>query len=95
MVSFTVRMRFRPDDREKVEAILRELTLASRTEPGCVTYVAHQVAADPNTVLIYEQYRDDAAVEAHRTTPHFQRWAENGLYTLMLGREVEALEALL
>ena len=94
MISFTVRMRFRSDDREQIAGILRELTEASRREPGCVSYIAHTVESDPDTVLIYEQYRDEAAVEAHRATPHFARLAVGGLYQRMLDRAVENLTAL-
>ncbi len=94
MISFTVRMRFRPEDRRNVAEMLRELTLASRTEPGCATYVAHTVESDPDTVLIYEQYRDEAALEAHRATAHFEQFATQGLYPLMAERSVEQLAAL-
>ena len=94
MVSFTVRMRFSPEDREKIADILRELALASRQEPGCVSYIPHTVEADPNTVVIYEQYRDRAASDFHRTTPHFQKFAVGGLYQLMLEREAENLTAI-
>ncbi|MGI4829359.1 MAG: putative quinol monooxygenase [Janthinobacterium lividum] len=94
MISFAVRLRFRTDDREQIAGILRELTLASRQEPGCVSYIAHTVEADPDTVLIYEQYRDEAAVEQHRATPHFARLAVGGLYQRMLDRSVENLIAL-
>ncbi len=94
MISFTVRMRFRTEDREEVVGILRELTAASRAEPGCVYYIAHQVESEPDTVLIYEQYRDEAAVEAHRATAHFKRYAVSGLYQRMLDRAVENLVAL-
>ena len=93
MVSFTVRMRFRPEDREKIGAALRELTGASREEPGCVNYVAHFVEGEPATVLIYEQYRDAAAVEAHRGTEHFGRLATGVLYQHMVERAVENLDA--
>ncbi len=74
--------------------MLRDLTLASRTEPGCVTYVAHTVESDPDTVLIYEQYRDEVALEAHRAAPHFERFATNGFYPLMTERALEQLAAL-
>lgn len=94
MISFSVRMRFRPEDRAEIAEILRELTTASRQEPGCITYVPHTVEAEPDTVLIYEQYRDEAAVEAHRASPHFKRWAVGGLYQRMLDRSVENLVAL-
>ncbi len=94
MVSFTVRMHFVKDDRNKVADILRNLALASRQEPGCVTYVPHHVDGDPETVLIYEQYRDQAAVDAHRASSHFEQYAVGGLYQLMKERETETLEAL-
>lgn len=94
MISFSVRMRFRPEDRAEIADILRQLTAASRQEPGCASYIPHTVEAEPDTVLIYEQYRDEAAVEAHRASPHFKRWAVGGLYQRMLDRNVEDLVAL-
>jgi quinol monooxygenase YgiN len=93
MVSFLVRMRFAPEDRENVSDILRQLAVASREEPGCVSYVPHTVEDDPNTVVIYEQYRDRAAAEFHRTTPHFKKFAVGGLYQLMRERQMENLTA--
>ena len=50
---------------------------------------------DPNTVVIYEQYRDRAASDFHRTTPHFQKLAVGGLYQLMREREAENLTAII
>ena len=94
MISFTVRMRFSSEDHDDIERILRELTRFSRHEPGCVSYVPHFVDGDANTVLIYEQYRDEAAVEAHRATPHFAQFAIGGLYQKMLDRSVETLIAI-
>ncbi len=94
MISFAVRMRFRSEDREEIANVLRELTRASRAEPGCVTYVPHVVESEPDTVLIYEQYRDEAGVEAHRASVHFKQWAVGGLYQRMLDRSVENLTAL-
>jgi quinol monooxygenase YgiN len=94
MVSFTVRMTFRPDDREEIATILRELTAASRTESGCISYVPHRLESDPDTVVIYEQYRDMAALDAHRAAPHFALYAIGGLYQRMLVRSVEMLDAL-
>ena len=95
MISFTVRMSFRSEDREEIRSLLQELTTASRQEPGCVAYVPHTDETDPNIGVIYEQYRDEAAAEAHRATSHFDRLATNGLYPRMLERSVEMLEALL
>jgi len=94
MISFTVRMTFRSDDREDIHRILRDLTQLSRQEPGCVNYVPHFVESDPDTIVIYEQYTDQAAVEHHRGTPHFAKFAVGGLYQKMLERNVEVLIAI-
>lgn len=94
MISFTVRMKFDAKDRPEIEEILRKLTAASRQEPGCVTYIAHFVEDEPATALIYEQYRDEAALEAHRNSPHFQQWATGGLYQMMKDRSREGLHAI-
>ena len=41
MISFTVRMKIAEADHDAVAQMLRKLTLSSREEAGCVTYVAH------------------------------------------------------
>jgi len=46
----------------------------SRKEPGCLMYIAHRHRTDLRRFFIYEQYRDDAALEAHRGSRHFQRY---------------------
>ena len=74
MLSFTVRLRFE-EGTTRIAEMLRQLTHGSRQEPGCVNYIAHFVVEDPATVLIYEQYADEAALEHHRNTPHFQQYA--------------------
>ena len=94
MVSYIVRFKFAPEDRAELEEILRNLAAASRKEPGCVTFVPHQLQEDPNTVVIYEQYRDDEALAAHRDSAHFKKYAVGGLYQKMKERSMENLIAL-
>jgi quinol monooxygenase YgiN len=86
-------MRFDPRDHEQIRDILTQLAAASRAEPGCVSYIPHFIDGDSNTVLIYEQYKDEAALEFHRGTPHFKKWAIGGLYQRMLDRQLETLLA--
>ncbi len=93
MVSFTVRMRFADEDRQQISDILEKLATASRLEPGCLFYIPHWVEGDPNTVLIYEQYKDGKSLDAHRATSHFKKYAVGGLYQLMRERSVENLTA--
>jgi quinol monooxygenase YgiN len=94
MLSFTVRMKFDEADREAIAEILRALAPASRQEPGCVSYIAHFVEGEPATVLIYEQYTDEAALELHRNTPHFHQYAIGGLYQKMRERQLENLNVI-
>lgn len=93
MVSFTVRMGFPEAERENVKEFLRKLAAESRKEPGCVTYVPHLVQEDPSTLVIYEQYVDQAALDHHRQTPHFLEFGTNGLFKLITSRNLEWLEA--
>lgn len=94
MISFAVRMRFASEDRDNVLNALRHLAEASRREPGCVSYIPHEATDDSCQIMIYEQYRDEAALEAHRSSPHFHQHAIGGLYQWMRERSVENLNAL-
>jgi quinol monooxygenase YgiN len=93
MISFTVRMEFEAANRDAVDELLRQLGPASRLEPGCVNYIAHFVEGEPATVLIYEQYVDEAALDHHRNSPHFQQFATDGLYKILRSRKLENLSA--
>ena len=59
--------------------MLRILTDASRKEPGCVMYQVHRHKERKDELFIYEQYVDDAALQFHRNTPHFQQYARTEL----------------
>jgi quinol monooxygenase YgiN len=94
MVSFIVRFKFAAEEREEIAETLRKLAQASRQEPGCVSYIPHQVEDDPDTVVIYEQYQDAKALAAHRASEHFQKLAVGGLFQKMRDRIVENLTAI-
>ena len=94
MISFTVRLKFKPEDREAIHDALVAVTAASRLEPGCVTYIPHTLEDDPDTVFIYEQYRDQAAREAHASSEHFKKYVVGCLYQRMLERSTEMLTTL-
>jgi quinol monooxygenase YgiN len=87
-------MRFAQEDRNEVLEAVRQLATASRQEPGCISYIPHELAGDSSQVMIYEQYRDEAALEAHRASPHFHKYAIGGLFQWMKERSVEDLNAL-
>jgi (4S)-4-hydroxy-5-phosphonooxypentane-2,3-dione isomerase len=75
MVVLAVTWRANNGKEAEVAEIFRKLESASRQEPGCLMYVVHQHRAQLGRFFIYEQYRDDAALEAHRESQHFRQYA--------------------
>lgn len=50
---------------------------ANRTfndEPGCRYFDVTQDTKNPAHFVFYELYDNEAAIEAHRKTPHFANW---------------------
>ena len=64
---------------QEVALLFSKLTEESRKEPGCLMYQVHRHRTEPRRFFIYEQYRDDAALEAHRTALHFLQYAKKEL----------------
>jgi (4S)-4-hydroxy-5-phosphonooxypentane-2,3-dione isomerase len=63
----------------EVATLFSKLTELSRNEPGCQMYQVHRHKTEPRRFFIYEQYRDDAALEAHRAAAHFLQFAKKEL----------------
>lgn len=49
---------------------------SERDEPGCKEFKIVTSNDDPNLVVFVETYADDAAVEAHKKTPHYAHFFE-------------------
>jgi quinol monooxygenase YgiN len=82
MIVLAVEWRAHEGQESEVADLFRKLEAASRKEPGCLMYVVHRHVADPRRFFIYEQYKDDAAVDAHRNAPHFKQYAAEGLHMI-------------
>ncbi|MEZ0218504.1 MAG: putative quinol monooxygenase [Rariglobus sp.] len=73
---------------EEVLGLLREVAGQSTREPGNLLYKIHQSTADKNTLLLYEAYRDEPALAAHRDTEHFKSLVLGKIIPLLEHREV-------
>jgi autoinducer 2-degrading protein len=83
-LALAVTWRAKPGRENEVAELLKELSRRSQTgEPGCIHFYVHRSNEDPRDFLLYEQYVDDAAFEAHQQTDHFQ--------ALVLGRAIPEL----
>jgi (4S)-4-hydroxy-5-phosphonooxypentane-2,3-dione isomerase len=56
-------------------AAAKENAAASVQEPGCREFDVLVSQKDPNHVLVVEVYDDAAAVQAHRETDHYKKYA--------------------
>jgi autoinducer 2-degrading protein len=75
MLAIWVKVRVKPEARERFLAAIEADALGSeRDEPGCMRFNVLQDGQDQNVYYFYEVYRDEAALEAHRATPHFALW---------------------
>lgn len=55
---------------DELRDALLEVTRASREEPGCLNFDLHQDLQDPAKFIIYENWRDEAALALHFSLPH-------------------------
>jgi (4S)-4-hydroxy-5-phosphonooxypentane-2,3-dione isomerase len=75
---------------DEVASLLEEMAAAvARDEPACVLYRAARSVERPDVFILYEEYTDQAALEAHRETPHFRRLIEGAVVPLLESRERE------
>ena len=70
---------------DEVAAVLKTAVMNSRAEPGCVLFTANRSTENPRRFVLYEQFRDEAAFQAHIATDSFK---EN-----VLGKIVPVLES--
>ena len=87
MVVLVVTWMAKTGHENEVGTVFARLTEESRKEPGCIMYLVHRHKTDPRRFLVYEQYKDDAALEANRTSPHFLQYAKKELPKL--GERIE------
>lgn len=92
MVTIIANYRARPEAADKVAATLSRHVAATRTEPGCLQFVAYRSHSEPTRFVLYEQYRDEDAVSAHRETEHFRAYVEETIIPLLDERHLERLD---
>ena len=75
MLAMWVKVRVKPEGTKRfLEAIEVDALASERDEPGCQRFNVLQDAQDPNVYYFYEVYDDEAALEKHRTMPHYATW---------------------
>jgi len=74
MLALVVEFRIKPEHIGAFDAAITENARLSReTEPGCHQFDVCRDAAEPALFYLYELYDDEAAIQAHLATAHYQR----------------------
>lgn len=89
MICVAVTYEIQPGREPEAIELFRKLTAATRAEPGCRLYLAHQSTTEPSTFFLYEQYDDQAALDAHRAAPYFEEYVKGGLWPIIETRSPE------
>jgi autoinducer 2-degrading protein len=77
MVILHVTVQVKPEHvSEFLDVVRHDAEHSEKDEPGCLRFDVIQDRDDRNRFYFYEIYRDEAALEAHRQTPHFKLYAE-------------------
>ncbi|HEU5013013.1 MAG TPA: putative quinol monooxygenase [Roseiflexaceae bacterium] len=73
---------------DQVLAALNEMSpLVRQHEQGCALYHVSRSNDNPDNFLLYEQYVNEEALQAHRETPYFKRIIEEQITPLLDKRE--------
>ena len=73
MLIFTAKLNVKAGQEQEFERIMSIVAPKIREEPGNQTYICHRSMQDPRVFMVYEEYDDQAALEAHRAHLHAMR----------------------
>lgn len=72
-----VTLKIKPERRDEfIKEMLLNAKGANENEPGCLRFDVVQDLQDPNTLHLYEVYKDEAAFKDHQNAPHYKRFSE-------------------
>jgi len=66
MLIFTAKLTVKAGQEQELERIMSIAVPKVREEPGNKTYIFHRSLQDPRVFMLYEEYDDQEALEAHR-----------------------------
>ena len=77
MKAIVVKISVKEECIEKFKEITFYNSENARKEPGNLRFDVIQSEEEPNLFFLYEIYRSEEAIAYHRTTEHYNKWAES------------------
>ncbi|HEX6477713.1 MAG TPA: putative quinol monooxygenase [Ktedonobacteraceae bacterium] len=94
MICVAVTYIIQPDHEAEAIDLFRKMTEHTHTEPGNIMYVVHRSPNEPRRFFLYEQYKDQDALDAHRSADYFIQYITNGLLKINESRVAAIYEPL-
>lgn len=73
---------------DEVLQILAQAAKKSSEEKGNLFYKIHQSKSDQNTLILFEGYENETALEFHKNSEHYQNLVVKEIVPLLESREV-------
>ena len=70
MIIVTARAQVRPDKRDAAISAAQDMRKLTLDEPGCTDYRFWSATDDPNAILVFEEWEERSALDAHLVAPH-------------------------
>jgi quinol monooxygenase YgiN len=71
MIVLAAKFTGKPERRNEILRLTAIVAPPSRAEAGCITYNFYEQQPSANEFLFFEEWADQAALDAHFQTPHF------------------------
>lgn len=82
-----------PDDASAFASIAADSVLTTTRKPGCIYYIASRDVVEPGIFHLTEGWADQAALDAHSSSPDFQEMLAKAMRLRILGREIFVSES--
>src|SRR5574340_659772 len=76
MFVVSIHVHVRPEYREAFLEATLDNARHTVQEPGNLRFDVNQQADDPNRFMLYEVYRDESGMKAHKATTHYAHWRD-------------------
>jgi len=77
-VALVVNVEIKKDRLVEFLKVIEQDAIGSREREngGCLRFDVHRDQTNESKFIFYEVYKDDAAIEFHKSTPHFKLWTD-------------------
>ena len=92
MIVVTGLIEVKAESREAAAMVAATMAWATREEPGCIAYGFYADVEAPNRLRVYEEWTDQAALDAHFASPHMAEFRKNLGTVKLVSMDVQKFE---